>query len=256
MIFSGIDAGSRMIKAVIIDGETAEVLADGVREQGVKQERIARDLYEELVAGAGLQTADVEGVVATGYGRHGLSFADKAVTEITCHARGVRKVMPAAITIIEIGGQDSKFIRMDDTGVVEDFAMNDRCAAGTGHFLEVVATRLEVDLDTLGVMAASSADPAIISSMCVVFAETEIIGLLAGDTPPEDIAAGVQSSIATRVAAMAGAAVRPPIAFTGGVANVPGMAKALENTLNHPVTVVPQPMMTGALGAALIAARK
>jgi predicted CoA-substrate-specific enzyme activase len=256
MIFAGIDAGSRMIKAVILDGETNAIMADGVREQGVRQERIARDLYEELVASAGIETADVDRIVATGYGRHGLSFADKSVTEITCHARGVRHVMPDAISIIEIGGQDSKFIRMDEYGTVEDFAMNDRCAAGTGHFLEMVATRLEVDLDTLGTLAASSADPANISSMCVVFAETEIIGLLAGDNVPEDIAAGVQASIATRVAAMAGAAVIPPIAFTGGVAKVPGMAKALENTLGHPVTIAPQPMMTGALGAALVAAGK
>jgi predicted CoA-substrate-specific enzyme activase len=136
---------------------------------------------------------------------------------------------------------------------VHDFIMNDRCAAGTGRFLEVVATRLGVRLAGLGEMAGRSRNPAVISSMCVVFAETEIIGLLAGGGAPADIARGVQKAIAARIVGLAGRQISSPIVFTGGVAMVPGMAAALEEALEQPVTVAPSPQMTGALGAALLA---
>jgi predicted CoA-substrate-specific enzyme activase len=132
--------------------------------------------------------------------------------------------------------------------------MNDRCAAGTGRFLEVVALRLGVELDALGSMARRAENPATISSMCVVFAETEIIGLLATGIEPDEIAAGVQASVASRVAAMAGRSIEPPIAFTGGVALIPGMAQALEAAMKQKLTIPPEPQMTGALGAALVAA--
>lgn len=253
MICAGIDAGSRLIKAVLMDSDTGGVVASGTVDQAVDQEKLALGLFEKLLAENELTRDDVDRVVATGYGRHSLSFADRAVTEITCHARGVRHLVPDAVTIIEIGGQDSKFIRLDGRGTVEDFAMNDRCAAGTGRFLEVVAARLGMDLETLGETAGKSTHPATISSMCVVFAETEIIGLLSAGVPPEDIVAGVETSVVTRVSSMAARAVEPPIVFTGGVAMIPGMAKTLQSALGHPVTVAPDPFMTGALGAALIA---
>ncbi|HRR83015.1 MAG TPA: acyl-CoA dehydratase activase, partial [Planctomycetota bacterium] len=140
-------------------------------------------------------------------------------------------------------------------GRVLRFQMNDRCAAGTGRFLEMVAARLGVGLDTLGDMALRSSRPAPISSMCVVFAETEIIGLLAAHARPEDIVAGVQTAIVKRVVAMAGRKLAPPVVFTGGVALIPGMDRALEAALGQPVSVAPSPQMTGALGAALLAAR-
>jgi predicted CoA-substrate-specific enzyme activase len=182
-------------------------------------------------------------------------FAHTTITEITCHAQGVFRVAPDARTVIEVGGQDSKVIWLETQGRVRDFAMNDRCAAGTGRFLEVVAARLGVDLPTLGDLSRASLQPALISSTCVVFAETEIIGLLAEGIAPADIAAGVQTAIATRVAVMAGRAVSPPVYFTGGVALQSGMVPALEQALSCPVRVPPQPQFTGALGAAILATR-
>jgi predicted CoA-substrate-specific enzyme activase len=167
----------------------------------------------------------------------------------------VHHLVPEGASIVEIGGQDSKVTKLGPKGNVLDFAMNDRCAAGTGRFLEVVAVRLERELDALGRLATTSRTPASISSMCVVFAETEIIGLLAAETPPADIAAGVQQAICRRVAALAGRRLADPVVFTGGVALVPGMREALEAVLGRPVLAAPTPQLTGAIGAAIIAAR-
>jgi (R)-2-hydroxyacyl-CoA dehydratese activating ATPase len=253
-IVAGIDAGSRMTKIVLWDVDHCTMLHHGVIEQGVQQRRIAWDLYVHLLAGKGLRANQVSRTFATGYGRALIDFADTTITEITCHARGVRQVAPEARTVIEIGGQDSKLIRLDVTHGVRDFTMNDRCAAGTGRFLEMVAVRLGISLDDLGALISESHAPASISSTCVVFAETEIIGLLANGTSGAELAAGVQLSVATRVAAMAGRGVEAPIWFTGGVALVPGMAAALGRALGQPVSTCPQPLLTGALGAALLAA--
>jgi predicted CoA-substrate-specific enzyme activase len=254
MIACGIDAGSRAIKIVLINSENLRVVASGAADQGVQQERLAKQLYDELLDKAGLDSGEVGARVATGYGRSIIRFAERTITEITCHAAGVHHVWPEARTLVDLGGQDSKVIRLGPSGVVEDFAMNDRCAAGTGRFLEVMADRLELRLDELGEMAARSTRPAAISSMCVVFAETEIVGLLAGGAEPADIVAGVQNSIARRVAVMAGRRLLAPVAFTGGGALVSGMERALATALEQPVRVMPDPRMTGALGAALLAA--
>ncbi|MEI6810108.1 MAG: acyl-CoA dehydratase activase, partial [bacterium] len=161
---------------------------------------------------------------------------------------------PGTRTVIDIGGQDSKVLRMDESGKVRDFIMNDRCAAGTGRFLEVVACRMGVRLENLGRLSGKARSPAAISSTCVVFAETEIIGLLASGVAPANIVAGVQVSMATRIAAMAGRNVADPIIFTGGVAMIPGMAKVLEGVIGHPVHIAQHPQLTGALGAAILAA--
>jgi (R)-2-hydroxyacyl-CoA dehydratese activating ATPase len=254
MICAGIDAGSRTIKLVIWDSARRTVVAKGLTDQGIEQARLAHNLFETALHEHGLTRTDVHKVVATGYGRNAVDVADQTITEITCHARGVRHVVPGVATVIDIGGQDSKLIRLDSHGRVRDFAMNDRCAAGTGRFLEVVAARLGTTLAGLGHMAAHSRAPATISSMCVVFAETEIIGLLAASTPPQDIVAGVQTAVAGRVAGMAGRKVDGPVVFTGGVALVSGMKEALESALGQPVVPAPDPQMTGALGAALLAA--
>lgn len=255
-LFAGIDAGSRAIKVAILNGDTREVVASGLRDQGIAQEDLTRDLLNELLRKVGAHDGDVAATVATGYGRNLIRFADTTITEITCHAHGVRHVSPGAMTIIEVGGQDSKLIRLDGQGAVRDFAMNDRCAAGTGRFLEVIAGRLGVDLAALGPMAAKSANPATISSMCVVFAETEIVGLLASGIPPEDIVCGVQTSLAKRVTAMAGRSVDEPVVFTGGVALIPGMVEAMAKAVGRPVSVVPTPQLTGAIGAALLAMKR
>jgi predicted CoA-substrate-specific enzyme activase len=256
MIFAGIDAGSRSIKVVLIEGADGPPAASGLCPQGVHSGEPAERLLDELLAQLGKSRADIGGVIATGYARNMIACADSTVTEITCHGKGVHHLVPDARTVIEIGGQDSKLLKLAPNGTVQDFAMNDRCAAGTGRFLEVVADRVGVPLAELGELAARSRKPAVISSMCIVFAETEIIGLLASDTPPEDVVAGIQHSIATRVASMVGRHTTPPVVFTGGVAMIPGMDRALAKAINSPLSVCPQPLYTGALGAALFAARQ
>lgn len=256
MICAGIDAGSRAIKVVLFDHAQSRSVGSGITDQGVEQPRLAEALYDQTLQEAGLTRAHVHAVVATGYGRNRVAFADTTITEITCHARGVHHMAPGARSIVEIGGQDSKVIRLEDGGRVRDFAMNDRCAAGTGRFLEMVAARLGLGLSALGELSRQSHQPALISNTCVVFAETEIIGLLAEGVPAADIAAGVQKSIATRVTAMAGRALEIPVFFTGGVALQSGMAHALEEALACPVQVAVQPQYTGALGAAILAGRK
>lgn len=256
MICAGIDAGSRTTKIVLVDSNNFTVVASGITDQGVAQEAIAYELFERLINQAGIQRDAIRRIVATGYGRQAISFAHTTVTEITCHACGVRRLAPDVRTVIDIGGQDSKLIRLNDAGMVQDFMMNDRCAAGTGRFLEVVSERLGIPLSALGQAAGRSARPAAISSMCVVFAETEIVGLLTAGTAPEDIVAGVQNSIATRLATMAGRTITPPVVFTGGVALISGMDKALGSTLGQAVAIAPEPQMTGALGAAIQACRQ
>lgn len=256
MIYAGIDAGSRAIKIILIDTENMRVIAKGLTDQGVEQDRLASGLFKRVLKQNGINKKDVAAIVATGYGRSAVSFADTTITEITCHAVGVHHLVPEAMTVIDIGGQDSKLLQLDNHGRVRDFAMNDRCAAGTGRFLEVVAERLGVELGALGQMAADSCNPASISSMCVVFAETEITGLLASGTASEDIVAGVQASIASRIISMAGRNVTPPVIFTGGVAMVSGMADAMQTALGQNVTVCHDPQMTGALGAAILASKQ
>lgn len=253
MICAGIDAGSRTIKVVLLDSETMNIIAKGVMDQGVAQQQRAQELFEKLLAENNLKRKQVGRIVATGYGRNIIDLADTTVTEITCHAVGVHHLLPNTRTVIDIGGQDSKLLKLDGNGKVRDFSMNDRCAGGTGRFLEVVAARLEVGLDDLGTIAAKSKEPAVISSMCVVFAETEIIGLLATGIACEDIIAGVQKAIAERVVAMAGRTFDLPIVFTGGVAMISGMDSALESALGHDITISPDPQITGALGAAILA---
>jgi len=256
MIYAGIDAGSRAIKIVLIEAPSMQVVAKGLADQGVEQDKLASELFGNVLENDGISRKDVTAIVATGYGRNAITLADTTITEITCHAAGVHHLVPEAMTVIDIGGQDSKLLRLDASGKVRDFAMNDRCAAGTGRFLEVVAQRLDAELESLGRMAAGSERPAAISSMCVVFAETEITGLLASGTASADIVAGVQTAIAERVVAMAGRKADPPVIFTGGVAMISGMDAALQAALGQVVTVSPDPQMTGALGAAILASRQ
>jgi predicted CoA-substrate-specific enzyme activase len=252
----GVDAGSRAIKIALLDTRTRAVVATGSCDQGINQSALASDLLARLLAEQGLDAGSIAATVATGYGRHAVAAADRAVTEITCHATGVYHLHADVAAVIDIGGQDSKFIHLGTNGLVVDFSMNDRCAAGTGRFLEVVAQRLDVPIASLGEHARRADKPASISSMCVVFAESELIGLLASGTSRENIIAGVCRAIAQRIAAMAGRIPAGKIVFTGGVARVAGMRDALAEALRHPVTVASDPCMTGAIGAAIIAARE
>jgi len=255
MICAGIDAGSRTIKVVLIDGEKLSVLGSGVVDQGIQQEALAERLLGDVLKRAGIQRDQIASIVATGYGRKLIRVADSQMTEITCQAAGVSHCLRGTRTVIDIGGQDSKFLHLLPSGKVSDFAMNDRCAAGTGRFLEMAATQLGVGAGELGEMAVRARTPARISSMCVVFAETEIVGLLAQGCMAEDIAAGIQASIAQRINAMGGLKAAPPVVFTGGVALVPTMDAALGKALGHPITVAPDPQLTCALGAAIMAAK-
>ncbi len=253
MIYAGIDAGSRTIKIVLFDAGKKRIIARGLADQGVEQNKLAESLFKKMLKENDIARKDVRRIIATGYGKNIISQADTTVTEITCHAVGVRFFTHDAMTVIDIGGQDSKVIKLDKTGRIRDFSMNDRCAAGTGRFLEIVAARLNVNLDALGVLSSKSTQPAAVSSMCVVFAETEIVGLLACGKPREDIVAGVQSAIASRVVALAGRNLDSPVVFTGGVAMVSGMDTALKYALGHNIRISPEPQMTGAVGAAILA---
>jgi predicted CoA-substrate-specific enzyme activase len=256
MICAGIDAGSRTIKVVVIDGKKFSVLGAGVVDQGIEQEALAERLLLDVLGRCRIERDAISSVVATGYGRKLIHSADEHMTEISCQAAGVSHSLPGTRTVIDIGGQDSKFLLLTPEGRVSDFAMNDRCAAGTGRFLEMVAAQLGVRVPELGEMAGRSGQPAQISSMCVVFAETEIVGLLAQESTVEDIAAGIQVSIAQRINTMGGLRATPPVVFTGGVALVPTMDTALRSALGHPVSIAPDPQLTCALGAAIMAAKR
>jgi predicted CoA-substrate-specific enzyme activase len=196
-------------------------------------------------------------ITGTGYGRIALDFVDYRITEISCHARGVHHLLPATRTVIDIGGQDCKAIVLDEGGRALDFEMNDRCAAGTGRFLEVMAGALGTDLPGLAQMALSSAAPASLSSTCTVFAESEVIGLLAQGTARADVAAGLCRAVAQRVAGMLQrTGVTGPVALTGGVALNEAVRGALQQVLDVPIVVPPDPQLTGALGAALLAVER
>jgi predicted CoA-substrate-specific enzyme activase len=211
-------------------------------------------VYEDIIADLGIKSSAVDKIIATGYGRKSVAIADKAVTEITCHAVGAHYLNSAVRSIIDIGGQDSKAIVVDENGGVKDFAMNDKCAAGTGRFLEVMARALEVDINDFGEVSLEADTPAKISSLCTVFAESEVISLISKGEKRENIIAGIHESIASRVVAMAGRiGLSAPLMMTGGVAKNKGVVKALEAKTGYGIEVSEKTQVTGAIGAALIA---
>ena len=251
--YAGVDVGSLATKSVVIlDGNMA---GSSIIPTGVFPEKAGQEAMEKALAAAGLNPDELRFIVATGYGRITAKYADKMVTEITCHAKGAGYLRPAIRTVIDMGGQDCKVIKLDREGNVEDFAMNDKCAAGTGRFLEVMANVFKVSLDKLGPMALSANSVVPISSTCTVFAESEVISLIARGEPPEDILKGVHQAISNRVAGMASRVnPEPEIFFSGGVAKNSGMKAALESALKSPVYVPDfDPQLVGALGAAVLA---
>ncbi|MDD6181525.1 MAG: acyl-CoA dehydratase activase [Desulfovibrionaceae bacterium] len=255
MLTAGIDIGSVAAKAVILDTSHQQILGFAVQPSGWNPREAGAQVLEAACSHAGVQRGSLDAVVGTGYGRVALPWADRTVTEITCHARGALHLFPRTGVVLDIGGQDSKAISTDADGSVLDFVMNDKCAAGTGRFLQVLSGILGMDLDELNT-AAGTSEPAAISSMCAVFAETEIVGLLAQGVSPASIAAGVYLSIARRMRALAGRIpMRGECTFTGGLAVSPSFAARLAAELGVPVNVPEHPQITGALGAALIAAR-
>ncbi|HNV45996.1 MAG TPA: acyl-CoA dehydratase activase [Spirochaetota bacterium] len=256
MYFLGIDIGSLSCDAVLIDDDE-NVIASSVVPTGARnRESIAR-VSAEVLRDAGVDRGAVRATVSTGYGRDRVDDRLASVTEITCHARGIAKLVPGTRLLVDIGGQDSKAILMARDGRVVDFAMNDKCAAGTGRFLEAMARALQVDIDEMGPLAAGAEGRQTISSMCTVFAESEVVSLIADGTPVNEIVHGINRSIAARVAGMV-KRIAPdhgalPAAMSGGVARNCGVVAALRGALGCEVAVPALPDTVGALGAALIA---
>jgi predicted CoA-substrate-specific enzyme activase len=248
----GIDIGSASSKVVILkDG--IDVVASSVVQFGTGSSGPKRAL--ELALGqAKLSAADISLIVATGYGRNSSEWAEHQVSEISCHARGIYFLMPEAHSIIDIGGQDAKAIRLGVGGIVVQFVMNEKCAAGTGRFLEVMARVLEVKLEEMELWHDKAVVPAAISSTCTVFAESEVISQLSMETPKADIIAGVHVSVATRACGLLRRiGVEPLVVMSGGVAQNSGVVKAISKELGTDVKVAPDPQIVGALGASLYA---
>ncbi len=239
-----------MTKAVILDNE---IIASVIGPTGAEQRRLANNVMEKALKEAGIPFEAITYIVSTGYGRINVPFADKQVTEISCHAKGIVSLFPDARTIIDIGGQDSKGIKIDKDGRPTDFVMNDKCAAGSGRFLEVIADTLEIDLEKMGEISLTSKNPASISNLCTIWAQQEVVARLSEGVPVNDLVAGVHESLANRVSRMVRRLnIEREIVLTGGGAKNIGLVKALSNYMDYPILVPPEPLITGALGAALM----
>ncbi len=251
MLFCGIDIGSTITKIVLID-EDENILDSIVRETSPRQRRFANELMKELLSRASIHINDIEAIVATGYGRVNVPFADRTITEITCHAAGVSKIFPDARTIVDIGGQDSKGIRVE-SGRVLNFVMNDKCAAGTGRFLDVLCETLGISVSELGRISLRSKNPLEISSTCTVFAQQELASYIAKGASLEDIAYGVYKAIFQRVLSMVKRiGIENDVVLTGGVSKSEGIRRVARDELKR-VFFPKEPLVTGALGAAILA---
>lgn len=253
MLTCGVDIGSRTVKVVLFDGKN--IVDSAVALSGRSPQETALELYQQLLTGDHLTARDVKMTIATGYGRNYFKPADKASSEIICHSAGVVHLFPQTQAIIDIGGQDSKVIQLAEGGRVVDFVMNDRCAAGTGKFIEMVAQTLEFSVEQTALFALDGSEACDISSMCAVFAESEIISKLHDGTEVDDILRGVFRAVANRVIALGNKLnLTGPIAFTGGVAQNPAVVEAIKYRLCTDTILVPdKPQITGALGAAILA---
>lgn len=255
MLTAGIDIGSLTTKALIFDG--TEIKGYIILSSGHLYEEAGNQAYDACLEKCKISKNDIKYIVGTGYGRALISFANENITEITCHSRGVNYYFPDAHTVIDIGGQDSKAIRIGENGKVLDFVMNDKCAAGTGRFLEVMQKALNIEsLNAMGELSLESKQPAKISSMCTVFAESEVISLFAQKkAKKEDIIAGLHTAIAKRITGMVNrlGRVQERIVFCGGVAKNVGVKNALEQEIGKSLFTPIDPQITGALGAAILA---
>ena len=250
---AGVDVGSTQTKAVIVN-EAAEIVARALIDTGANVSAAAQKAYEKVLELAGIEEREVEYVVGTGYGRYKVTFGNKQITEISCHGRGAVHMFPGTRTVLDMGGQDSKAIRVSPRGEILDFCMNDKCAAGTGRFLGAAAQALQIPLDELGPLSLKSTKPVRISTTCTVFAESEILSWLGKGKKVEDILWGVHQSIAARsVGLLKRVGIEEEITFTGGVAKNIGMVKALEEKLGKKLNVSEDSHFMGALGAALFA---
>ncbi len=255
MFTLGVDIGSTTSKcAVLEDGASLTVTSIAVGGMGTRGPQEALDA---VLAQAGLTLNDIASVVATGYGRARCPWTELQASELTCHALGAHMVFPGVRTVIDIGGQDAKVIALNGQGRMKSFLMNDKCAAGTGRFLDVMASVLQIPVEELGRRALRSEHPSAVSSTCTVFAESEVISQLANGVDLDDLAAGICASVAARTAALAKRlGVVPPLCMSGGVARNAGVRAALESALGAPVLTSELAQLLGAVGAALYAYRK
>ena len=252
MFVCGLDIGAATAKAVILNDN--RIISYAVLPTGQSVKLATDRVLDEALKRAPLEISGFEHVVSTGYGRDSVSIAGRAISEIICHAKGANFLLPSVRTVIDIGGQDSKVISLDGEGNVTNFVMNDKCAAGTGRFVEIMANILEVPLEDMGVLSLSSQKPCLISSTCTVFAETEIISLRAKGESRENLIAGVHKGIALRTATMGRSiGFSEDVMFTGGVAKNTGVKINLESAIGVQITVPEEPQIVGALGAALLA---
>jgi predicted CoA-substrate-specific enzyme activase len=256
MIVAGCDVGSLTAEAVIMDNGT--ILGSEIIRVRPRAEQSAGDVMDKLLARLELTYEDIEYCVSTGYGRETIPFAGGNVSEISCHGMGAHWLVPSVRTVIDVGGQDCKAIRIDEQGRLEDFVMNDKCAAGTGRSLELMAEALGVDITELGPLSLEAKSPAVITSQCSIFAETEILHYLCEEKSIADIAAGISESMARRVKMLVGkVGVKEDIGITGGVSKNAGVVKNLEHMLGKTFLQFPEdPQIIGALGAAIFAAEK
>jgi predicted CoA-substrate-specific enzyme activase len=250
---AGVDVGSLGTKTVILVG--GEIAGASVLRTGINTTENGLEGIEKALAEANLQREDIQYIVATGYGRVSAPYADKTITEISCHAKGAHYLHPGTRTIIDMGGQDCKAIRVDPDGNVVDFAMNDKCAAGTGRFLEVMANVFKVDISELGPLALKATQILPVSSTCTVFAESETVSLLARGEKAEDIIIGIHHAIANRINGLfSRVGIESDVFFSGGVAKNIGMVKALEEVMKVTLAKPQQdPQLVGAIGAAVFA---
>ncbi len=254
MLTAGIDVGSVNTKVVIYDVRKGQLVASQVTPTGMKPREQAERTFTQLLKKTGLTGDDIALVMATGYARQAVNFAQRTLTEITATAIGINHWHPGARTVIDIGGQDSKVITIDENGRVREFVMNDRCAAGTGSFLEFIARAIGVPIDQFGELSQQSERPVLLSSLCVVMAESEILSLVAADTPVPDIIAGLHQALASRIVNIAaGLPLLPEVIFTGGTALNEGLRLALSRLMGLPVQRAAMPLLAAALGAAIAA---
>lgn len=253
MFVAGCDVGSLSAKTVIM--KNGDMLASHVIFSRPEPGESAREVMNGALVKAGLSISDIAYCVGTGYGRNSIPFANAVESEITCHGKGAQWLIPQVRMVIDIGGQDAKAIRLDNAGNVMRFAYNDRCASGTGRFLEIMAGAMGIRLEDMGDISSRATHPVAISNQCVVFAETEIISLINAGRDLSDIVSGLHTAMAHRVVAMArGIELEKVIAMTGGVAKNRGMFSAIEEALGVKITPLDtDPQIIGALGAALIA---
>lgn len=250
---AGVDVGSTQTKAVIID-ESRRIVARALTDTGANVQQAAQNAFDAACRDGQIDSSGVKFVIGTGYGRFKVTFGDKQVTEISCHGRGAVHMFPKTGTVIDMGGQDSKAIRVKPDGEIIEFCMNDKCAAGTGRFLGAAAMALGMNLSDLGPVSMKSTKPVKISTTCTVFAEAEVLSWLGKGKAVEDILWGVHKSIASRsYGLLRRTGINGEITFTGGVAKNPGMIKALEEALGKSLNVSDDSHYMGALGAALFA---